>query len=1342
MLHNGECDHAIYSNEHWIMDSTVAPPFYQIDEYKFQCVCRDLLERQKDDGVKSCGIFGERGQKQYGIDLIAPLGGSDANDVAQCKCYTDITPAQIVTASDEFLKYLDYWKSFKVRRFVLIVACAMDRCQQQEELQRQRRRFTEHGIEYEWWDARSLRQRLAPHPDIIRLYFPVPHEYWVELICGRQPQPLTGVPSSTPAYPLTQNIIESQLEQFAVAFSQDVAEEIDEVRELHRRGNTPEAQRRVSQLQQTNKWALLQPAVKAKVLRFAVSLELSLTRNTERARALVEQARQLDPAADDTVARTLLRYYEGGAEGALAEVVSPKTIDAVNLKAALTLEQGIPQEALRIAKDIPDNLIPDAETYRVQALALLGTGNLTAARDATQQALALKPLWESIKTTEAIIIYYDTISPAAYPAHFLVLPEAIGWNFLKRDDTSLSALRKAEAHFGGLVTKYSQEPMRDDRHRSEFEVWRLACLANDPERQPRAADFCQQLLDVNPANHWALAWAVNRNFNVDLSAGEIALERELGKPLTEVSTVNDVRFEKVIILAGLYLRGGKFSDARQLLQREQAELKLLGFEPLVSLWWGQLYALEGNTKKALSVARTASHIEVRRKIKSVALREQYQRTRKWKPLARHLAKSARRTGDGEYLLELCQLRAVRNDWRFVAAQADNLIRSVATAEAVRIAAIGTAQAGYSARCLELLEANKHFFPGETLPNELLRLRVHCQKRVGALSRALADAEELVAQDDTVENILALMDVQLQKADLKGLAVTARRIIRRDDFSAHDTLRAAKLVHLEDAALAANLWRQAKVRALDEPPLVVEALNLGYTLGLDKELGQLRERMYELAARGDGNVQSFTLREVVTHQEERSRRLDEVFNNYTQGTIPLHLFTKEARASMTEWLHGFPAQNRTSLDLRRRLAIYARHGGSSVKRDVLSPDSPVRLHMDVSALLLAAELDTLDAVEEQFKPLRISNVMVYALLEQLDRLKPGQPSQFETNRRIIEKVEANKLQIVPEGSELPSDADARLVSELGEFWVTVAMRAISEMAYVVDHLPLRNRSDEKQAVSLPLEFQSHVINSRSVVDALHMRGPLSDAKHQEALAALGVEAKLKLETPTPPSGARLYLLGASASVLEGAELLDHVCDQFRVFVPASAVQLARAGVQEHTHRLRMVSWLQLLVERLRRGIDDGTYQIIPVEEERTPTLLEREQSSNYDLHTFTDLLHFKVVEGDVLWVDDRFVNGYGQRDGARIIGIVDVLRTSLAANRLSQADYYAKLLHLRRSNVRYLPLDSEEILFHLKQAQIIEQRLVETEELAALRRYAAACLLDGDNLQKSPQPGVLPTHSAK
>jgi hypothetical protein len=1310
------------------MDSSLAPPFYQIDEYKFQCVCRDLLERQQDDGIASCGILGVRGQKQYGIDLIAPLRGPYANDVAQCKRYSEITPDDIVTASDEFLQHIDYWQQFNLRRFILIVACPMDRRQQQEELQRQRRRFAEHDIEYEWWDARGLRQRLAPHPDIVRLYFPIPHEYWVELICGRQPENLSGMAQSTPSYAMTMNLVESQLEQFAAQFSQDVSAEIEAIRELHREGQTGEAYRLINELREGRKWELLQKELKAKILRVAVGLELGYKSDVARARALLEQSRIFDPNADDTAARTLLRYYEADedAEVALAEVAAPLTVDAFNLKIALTIERGVPREALNLINNPPAGVNPDAETHRVHALALLGLKDLKGAREAITRAKDLKPRWEIIRTVEAVIDYFETISPAAHPTHYLVWPEAVGWNYLKRDDESLIMLRKAEAHFAYLATKPAQKA--DDKR--QFEIWRLACLSNDPERQPQAIDYCHKLLAEDPANHRALAWAANRNYGVDFSAGEAALEREISERLTGVG---DERVEHIIILAGLYIREEKYDQAQRLLHKKQDDLKRVGLVDLVSLWWGQLYAAEGQIQKALDVARRASNPQVRRKVKFLALREQYRRSRKWKPLARFLEKSYRKKRNSEDLFELCQLQASREHWRFVADRADTLIASVATPDAVRIAAISTANAGFPGRCLELLERSKHFFPGGSLPNELLLLRVHCQRRVGALSRALSDAEDLVAREDTPANILALMNVQLQKADLKGIAVTARRMLHREDFPARNVLQTAKLVHLEDAELAVKLWRQVKDRALEDPLLVGEAMGLGFTLGLDKEVGPLQARMRELAERGEGHAKSLSLREAIEHRERRMRRLNEIFADYTRGKLMLHMFAKEAHAPMTDWLHGFPAQNRASIDLRHRPAVYARHGGNSINRSILAADGTVRVHMDVTALLVAADLGILDVVEETFQPIRISDSMPMALLQQLNILAPHQPTQFALNRSIIEKVESNKLQIIPEGIEAGTELDEDLKKDLGELWVGVAYQAQAESAYVVDHLPLRSLRNEDRSVDIPDLLQPHVINPRSVADALRSHGPLSDARYAEAIEELGSEALPILETPLPPPKAKLYLLGASASILAGSGLLDFACDHFQASIPSSVVQLARGGVQEHTHRLAMIGWLQRLVERVRDGIDNRVYEIIPVTEEREPGYLERGLAENYDLLTFSDLLHFRVEEVDIIWTDDRYVNGYGQREGAPIVAVTDVLKKLLADGKISASDFYDKLLQLRRSNIRYLPLDSDEILFHLRQANVTEGAVVETEELGSLRRYVAACLLDGENLQKSPQP---------
>jgi hypothetical protein len=78
--------------------------------------------------------------------------------------------------------------------------------------------------------------------------------------------------------------------------------------------------------------------------------------------------------------------------------------------------------------------------------------------------------------------------------------------------------------------------------------------------------------------------------------------------------------------------------------------------------------------------------------------------------------------------------------------------------------------------------------------------------------------------------------------------------------------------------------------------------------------------------------------------------------------------------------------------------------------------------------------------------------------------------------------------------------------------------------------------------------------------------------------------------------------------------------------------------------------------------------------------------------------------------------------------------------IDEATYFAKLLGLRKGNIRYIPFSKEEILYHLNQAEIKNGQVLETHELSVLRRYWAACLLDTDRLQCPPKPDI-PKHEA-
>ena len=75
----------------------------------------------------------------------------------------------------------------------------------------------------------------------------------------------------------------------------------------------------------------------------------------------------------------------------------------------------------------------------------------------------------------------------------------------------------------------------DEKDRKLFEMWCLACLANDPDQQTEAQEFCRCLLEQDPINHRVVIWALARNYAVDLRESEQALEEIVGDNEDELS---------------------------------------------------------------------------------------------------------------------------------------------------------------------------------------------------------------------------------------------------------------------------------------------------------------------------------------------------------------------------------------------------------------------------------------------------------------------------------------------------------------------------------------------------------------------------------------------------------------------------------------------------------------------------------------------------------------------------------------------------------------------------------------------------------------------------------------
>lgn len=198
------------------VNPNLPPNFYELDEYAFQDLCCDLLLEQPR--IATCDVYGTRGQQQDGIDLLAHCDDGISTEVGQCKCYKDFPPRKIIDASDEFFQHINYWLNKKVRRFILFVGCDLTQTQRQKQIEIEKQRFAYFNIQYEVWSASTIRQRLAPHPEIVHRY--LRSQEWVEKICGRVPQPYPQLAENSKATELTFGVISSKLERLSSDWEQ------------------------------------------------------------------------------------------------------------------------------------------------------------------------------------------------------------------------------------------------------------------------------------------------------------------------------------------------------------------------------------------------------------------------------------------------------------------------------------------------------------------------------------------------------------------------------------------------------------------------------------------------------------------------------------------------------------------------------------------------------------------------------------------------------------------------------------------------------------------------------------------------------------------------------------------------------------------------------------------------------------------------------------------------------------------------------------------------------------------------------------------------------------------
>ena len=777
-------------------------------------------------------------------------------------------------------------------------------------------------------------------------------------------------------------------------------------------------------------------------------------------------------------------------------------------------------------------------------------------------------------------------------------------------------------------------------------------------------------------------------------------------------------------LFSLLLAQNRITELHAVLTKTEPRMRSAGEQGMWAFWKASAHLASKEIDLAKALLPQIDDRSLASALELAILKAEAEKSGDFQALIEVLKQRDAQTGDALYLWERCEVYHAQSDWRAIANHALELVSRVGTSAALRLALIGGERTGNFRLCIQLLEQNATLFPNGKLPADLRRLLVRSRLFEGMPAQAMGEAEALAREFGETSDLLSIVGLRLASADPQGAAITSRELLARPDVSPTQHLHLANILHAQDASAAQAHLDKAMSGEEHSPEFVSNALSLAFRF--DREDIQRRLMPDFLAAAeqhggSGGPVRRLTLEDTLAFFKESAEVRSQVEQLYLKGQVPLHVAIERLGVGPSSQFYTdrFHPQD-SSADRPSGPPIYVRHGGRETleeRRDIQ------RIYLDISSLLLSDELGVLDMVVDLFAPVWLPPTSVPFLAKQIEGTLHHQPGRLGEIKHVYALFESKALKPAPEpvgeafqpGPGQPSPAWKELLGE-----------ALRTGGFLVDFLPV-TAGIPPTPVALTTEEAGSVVGCASVFEALVQAGDLTLEQRRHASAHLASYLQSE-QVRALPANTALYLQGEIALTLAGADILTAACKRFRVFIePREQRNIAHtlihaARVDQRGERLRV------LQGRVRTWLEQGKIKLLPLRP------VEAAEEANLEMQCVFELIGAPNVPGSWVWIDERFFNAHAScGEEVPIITLADILGELRQRGALSETDYFVKFHEMRAANLQYIPLSEDGIMHCVRSANIQNGTLIESPELATLRRYFAVCLSERGRLQFAPQP---------
>lgn len=1200
------------------VEQSLPPPLQELDWQKFERLTIDLFGLEP--GIATSDGYGVSGQGDFGVDVLARRSNGDGAEAASCKRRTSIKAADLKQWSDDVLKHWGArWRALDLRRFVLATtADNTDDRTIQDQVTHEAARFDRLGVAYELWGPRQFAAKLRPHRAVAITYL---GEDWARILCGPVIEP---EPAASAQVDLIVAGAVAQLGALREALSAQAVARVDAALDALRSGDRAAVRALVTELRGKLTWPTLSTEAQARVLRLAASLALR-DHDVPQARELAALAEALQPADEPRIAAHIAIEADGPA-AALTVLGTPQSVPGRQLQVALLVMAGRVGEAEAVLHALLEQSGDDPETIRAAALVALAAGDRALALGRIEQAEALAPHWTAVLQLGAIIRYAAALSPAV-PPDWILSPVAFDRSLVREDRAALQSLADAVRRFDALV---AIEP--DVNH---HRVFRLAVLTSMRSERDRAEAEARDLLARTKADSSVVAMCLVRGVDVELDEAEATLAaaytqgtdalrvRALGMLLRQRDAGEAGR---ALLAVGLAAQSEESSEEVSRWLRELGDQGAVAIDPA-----------DDALAARLDTARAAED---------------------WPALGTIFGELAGATPPEPLALSVGEMLAAAGAWRALAPYIDQVL-AFATAAAVRLAVHAAVRTDDFARALTIIDAHAEAF-GEALPADIRRLRAEALAARGDLAQALREADSVAAASNSPRDRMLRAELRATAGDLRGTIPALREALDAGLLTGDRAFQWSRLIRHEEPRLARDLLDRAVGGPLDDR-LIVPAMHDAMTHAPDLDIGALMGRVQARAAADAPDIRTLTIDDLPGFIAQQQADADEVEAMFLDGALPAHLFFRYAPAAFARLYAG--RRHRSDAPLRSWLI---RHGARPPKADYSTPFDDWRLHLDISALLVADQLGLLDALSAHPHGLRIS-ARVPLLLVAMENGLRGEASTL-----IADRIAAARVAI----------------------------------AGIADH----------GAVQVVAAEQPDVVSLRSLLAALIARGALDAAAAEQMTDRLPEAAAVQDAQAVPLDGTPLRLDAATLHQLAASDLLAVVAEHHPLSAPGSVIDQVAAARVAAAEAAVVADRVAALRVRIATAIETGVYRLLPASVD-DPEDSEPDDDAVLSL-VYRDLIAAPGSSGDMAWIDDRLTNGYATTASMPVVGVADVIAAMVADGQLLPQAAAGLAAELRRGGALFMPPSADELIEALRAAPVTDGQVIETAALRDLRRSIA------------------------